>query len=180
MDEFIYLNEIIRFSIGLLFIVAAYSKTLGYQPFLDTLGSSFQLNKALSTVFAPALIATEWAVGLTLIGYPPLAYWAMAAALILFTLFTLVVSYRLFRDGVVKCNCFGAEDRPVSLADIVRNFICILAMLVYLVTAKMTAKVTVVQTSATESQVLLAITAMSLTFVLVNFHQVIAILRKSV
>lgn len=176
MDEFIYLNEIIRFSIGILLLVAAYSKTLGYQPFLDTLNSSFQLSKALSLVFAPVLIATEWAVGLTLIVYPPLAYWAMAVALVMFTLFTLVVSYRLFRDGVVKCNCFGAEDRPVSLADIARNFICMLAMLVYL----MTAKVMSVEIPSIGNQVLLMLTAMSIAFILVSFHQVVAILRKSV
>lgn len=174
MDEFVYLNEIIRFSIGILLVVAAYSKTIGYRAFIDTLQSSFHLNRALSLIIAPTVIAVEWAIGVTLVVYPAMVYWAVSAALVMFLFFTLAVSFMLFRDGFVKCNCFGAEDRPVSLADIVRNIICILAMLFYLMTTSS------VSALAIESSILIFATAISIAFVLVNFHQVISILKKAV
>lgn len=173
MGEFIYLNEIIRFSMGILLVVAAYSKTIGYRQFIDTLASSFHLNRVLSLVVAPTVIAVEWGVGLILVVYPPMGYWAIGAALVMFLLFTLAVSFMLYRDGFVKCNCFGAEDRPVSLADIVRNIICILAMLFYLQTTHS------VSALAIESSILIFVTAISIAFILVNFHRVVSILNKA-
>lgn len=174
MDEFIYLNEIIRFSIGILLVVAAYSKTVEYRQFTDTLVSSFHLNKSLSHSIAPLLIGVEWGVGVVLLVHPPMAVWAISAALIMLLLFTLIVSFMLFRDGFVKCNCFGAEDRPVSLADIARNLICILAILFHLMTADSESAQTI------ESSILLFVIAVSVAFILVNFHQVVSIIRKSV
>lgn len=173
MTEFMYFNEIIRFSIGIMLLVAAYSKTISFHQFIDTLGSSFHLNKAFSLAFAPLLIAVEYVLGITLIIFPEISYWAVSTTLILFLSFTLVLAFMLFRDGVVKCNCFGAEDRPVSIADIARNVICILAMGLYLTTVSSTT------VQAIESQVLLFVIAISIAFILVNFHQVISMLTKS-
>lgn len=173
MTEFMYFNEIIRFSIGIVLLVAAYSKTIGFQQFMETLASSFHFNNSLSLAFAPLLIAVEYALGITLIAVPEISYWAVSATLIMFVSFTLVLAFMLFRDGVVKCNCFGAEDRPVSIADIARNLICILAMGLYLFSANSTT------IQPIESQVLLFVIATSIAFILVNFHQVISVLTKS-
>ena len=124
-------------------------------------------------VLAPTLIAIEFTLGVILVAYHPMVYWAIGAALIMFLLFTLAVSFMLYRDGFVKCNCFGADDRPVSLADIARNIVCILAMLFYLKTTNSASILTI------ESSILVFVTAISIAFILVNFHQVVSILKKA-
>lgn len=174
MSESIYLNEIIRLSIGMLLVMAAFTKTKDLSQFKDTLVTSFHLSESISRIFAPILVMAEWGTGIILLSNAGFVDWAMKAALVMFLMFTSVVSYMLYRDGVVKCNCFGEQQRPVSVFDMVRNTVCILAIVFYLTTAKSTVPLPL------ESTLLLFGVALSLTFIVVSFHEVVSILRKSV
>lgn len=173
MNEYLYLNEIIRLSIGMVLIMAAYSKTLDVQQFRETLVTTFHFKQGVSYVIAPVVVVAEWAIGLTLLINAPVLSWAMVAALVMFVTFTILVSIFLYRDGLVKCNCFGAQQRPVSIFDMIRNCFCILAICFHLATAKGTAAL------ALDSIILLFGIALSLTFVIVNFHELVSIIKKS-
>ena len=174
MNDSIYLNEIIRLFIGMVLLMAAYSKTLDIAQFKETLVSSFHLNKKLSNYLAPLLLIVEWAISVILLVKAPWLELAMLAALLMFIVFTTVVSFLLYRDGIVKCNCFGEEQRPASIFDMIRNTACILAILHYLFTP------TIDSPLSLENGVLLFGVSLSLTFVMVNFHEIVSILRKSV
>lgn len=174
MDKSIYINEIIRLSIGMVLVLAAYSKTKEFREFKDTLVTSFGVNQSLSRYIAPAVIAAEWLSGFVLLVNIHAVDRAMFTALVMFSMFTTLVSFLLYRDGVVKCNCFGEQERPVSIFDMIRNTICIVAIVFYLNTGKSAAPLSY------ENTFLLFGIALPITLIFVNFHEVISIFRKSI
>jgi hypothetical protein len=127
-----YLAELIRLTLGLTLLWAAWGKTSGYSVFVANLSDSFYFPQAIARFTAPLLILLEWALALVLIANLAPLILAMYITLMLFISFTAMIIFAHFRDQVVKCNCFGEQHRPVSQFDMIRNVILILSCVYYL------------------------------------------------
>jgi hypothetical protein len=168
----IYLAELIRLTLGLTLLWAAWGKTSGYSVFVANLSESFYFPHAIATFTAPLLILLEWALALVLIvKLEPLTL-AMYITLTLFISFTAMIIFAHFRDQVVKCNCFGEQHRPVSQFDMIRNLILILSCVYYL--QLMPAQLTATPLMITPSEHgLLLLSATVTSLIGVYFHDIV-------
>jgi hypothetical protein len=167
-----YLAELIRLTLGLTLLWAAWGKTSGYSVFVSNLSESFYFPHAIATFTAPLLILLEWALALILIvKLEPLTL-AMYITLMLFISFTAMIIFAHFRDQVVKCNCFGEQHRPVSQFDMIRNLILILSCVYYLqlMPTQLTATPIIFLSS---EQVLLFLSATVTSLIGVYFHDIV-------
>jgi thiol-disulfide isomerase/thioredoxin len=85
--------------------------------------ADFGVPASLTTVFAIALIAAEFAVALLLLSTATSWYGAIGAAVLL-AVFTAGMVYQIAQGRAPDCHCFGQiKSEPVGVASVVRNLV---------------------------------------------------------
>lgn len=163
--------EVLRFFLSFLLLAATFGKLRSFSVFKSNLVQTFGLNEKFSAIFAPAVIATELLVSMLILEQSP--WMGMLAALLLFSGFTTVVTYKFFTQSTVKCSCFGEMQRPLSGYDLCRNVLVIFSICAWLalVTSNSGAHLHFPQIC------LAAGVATILCVVAIDFHDIIILLR---
>ena len=128
-----YSFTIICWLVAFVFFSAALGKLEKQEQFKSNLVESFGLSEKASHNIAPVLVILELVLGLLIISGPSLSYIAMSVAFVIFCFFTLFLIYHWLQNARVKCSCFGEDDRPVSIFDLLRNGLVIALIGTYLV-----------------------------------------------
>lgn len=131
MSQLEFIAALGRYATALLLLAAAFGKCSSFSLFRDNLVSSFAVSPKLSPFLAGFLLLLEFGLGawLLLSAAPVVA--VMGFVLLLFSVFSLVLLWRYLLDGNVKCSCFGEQNRPVSVFDLVRNLLILLTVSLY-------------------------------------------------
>lgn len=130
LDPFLVL---IQWFVIFILLRAAWGKLVALNDFKSNLEESFRFSGKISRVIAPTLVVYEITLFILIISKTNYSYISMLVALFTFFIFTLVLCYRWVQDSRVRCNCFGNEDRTVSIFDLIRNIIIILLIGLYLI-----------------------------------------------
>ena len=125
MSYELFLAELFRFYLGFIMLAAAWGKSRTYTYFQQQLTESFGIKPVHSRVLAPGVLALEWLLALVILTTGHKAFIILAGGV--FSLFSAVLLYRYFTEGLIKCSCFGETDRPVTDYDLLRNGIVIIA-----------------------------------------------------
>lgn len=120
---------IIVLGLACIFFFAAIGKLRSFTSFQNNLTQSFGISPNLSKLIVPILIGTELliAIALFISNSSRILQLTLFVASILFLIFSLVVAYQFFSKDLVRCNCFGEAERPVSAYDLMRNFLLLSA-----------------------------------------------------
>lgn len=138
MTASIFMAEVFRCFAALLLLCAAVGKLRTLADFRHNLTDTFGLRAPVAAALAPAVVGLEFALSLALAvnsGASAPAMGAMAAALLMFAVFTAVVARKYVQEGIVRCSCFGEAGRSVSAYDLLRNALAMACMAFYLVCA---------------------------------------------
>lgn len=133
MSAFVYLSEICRLLIFFVLLFAAWGKTNTFSQFRQNLVESFKIRENLSKYVALIIIGSEWLLAAYIIINSIHVNFAMLTALLIFILFTFVIAVALVQDKIISCNCFGRAEQKISVYDLLRNLILIVACSYYLV-----------------------------------------------
>jgi len=126
--------EVARLYVLAVLLWGAQGKVRAFAGFRETLEFWLGLRPSLSAPAAAATICLEGAFGLGLAWPDPAPRRiAMIGALILFSLFTLLITLTLARGRTLRCSCFGNSGDDLSPADILRNLSLIGAGIAWLV-----------------------------------------------
>lgn len=125
----LFLAEVIRFYLGFILFAAAWGKCRTYSYFKQQLTESFRIPAVYSRLLAPGVLVLEW--GLSLIILATGHKVAIIVAGGLFSLLSVVLLYRYFATGMIKCSCFGEKERPVTDYDLLRNGLVIMAFMAF-------------------------------------------------
>lgn len=161
MSASIYFAEMCRLFICLALVVASVSKVSTFTLFKDDLVTSFNIKAQYSGWVTVSIILTEGLLGIVILFNGPYTAYAMLAALLLFSVFTLVLWISLLQNKLIRCNCFGQSKENISYFDVSRNLLFILAGAYYLTCVG-------VQPLTTSNQMLLA--AMATISFLISTH----------
>jgi len=170
----IYINEILRIFIGLILLSAAWGKTKTFSSFVNSLNDSFGVNEKTSTVLALIIIIIELVLATGLLIKFKNVQLLMLINLGLFSLFTCVIIFLLIKDKAVSCNCFGEEKHPISFLDLMRNFIFITAISVYLFLPQHSIELSM------GTMLLLFFASIILTVLSINFNKIFMTLTISI
>lgn len=102
-------EEIICFSLIVLFVYASLSKILDYENFRTELGQSPVLS-AYAGVAAPGVLIAEFLTALFL-AWRPFRKWALLASFILMVMFTFYIIIILNFSDYIPCSCGGVLQR---------------------------------------------------------------------
>nr|WP_315468459.1 MauE/DoxX family redox-associated membrane protein [uncultured Undibacterium sp.] len=116
---------VIVLGLACIFFFAAVGKLRSFTSFQNNLTQSFGISPNLSKLIVPILIGTELLIAIALFSSNSsrILQLTLFVASILFLIFSLVVAYQFFSKDLVRCNCFGEAERPVSAYDLMRNFL---------------------------------------------------------
>lgn len=162
--------HILRWFIGFILLAACLGKLRTFATFRANLASSFGMTRPIASLLAPALIGLELVLAALVLG--PFARVGMASALLLFSAFCTLLAWRLARDGVVRCSCFGEAERNLSGFDLLRNLLIVAAIALFLALPEPAAMPLPVA-------VLAAGLAAILTVLAIDFHDVVHLLKGS-
>lgn len=173
VSSVIYFAEVVRYFIGFLLFFAALGKLKTFAQFKQNLTESFGLSAGVGAGLAPVIVGTELLLAVLVLLNHPVNYLAMAASLLMFVLFTSVVAYQFVKEGIVKCSCFGEDERRVSGFDLLRNAIVIGSIVFYLLGASANPVL------GLPMQLLSAALGLILTIIAIEFHQIATLLSGS-
>ncbi|GAA0357876.1 hypothetical protein GCM10009092_22600 [Bowmanella denitrificans] len=171
MIDAVYISELIRCMIGLLFLQAAWSKSRDMSAFRGNLHETFAVPVPLANWLGPALALIEGAVAITMLSNW-LGYWSMLCASLMLTFFTLRLAWPYLQGDLIRCHCFGSSQRPVSAFDLLRNLLLIGLTVTYLLNP-------VPPSLPLSELLLLAALALALNPLLMHFHELMEILRDT-
>lgn len=126
------LSEVCRLSILVVLLASAAGKARALGRFAESLEVLVRLPSRWSRTAAASITGSEFLVALALLAGGAVAQLGMAAALVMFLAFTAVLIVALVQRQAVSCNCFGADDHPISGWDVARNLLLISACVVRL------------------------------------------------
>lgn len=169
----IYIAEIIRIFIGFILLSAAWGKTKTFAEFTSSLAASFNLSNKISLFLSPIIILIEFILAFSLLSKLSDTHVLMFISLALFSLFACIICFLLVKDKVVSCNCFGEEKQPISSLDLIRNFIFISAICIYLFVSYPEKEL------SNNILILLASVSVILTILSINFNKIIMVLTLS-
>lgn len=132
IDTATYVAEACRLHVLLVLIAAVAGKLAGMADFSDTIAALIPLPVPGVHVIAVAVAGAEAAAALLLAAGGSWARAGMAAALILFILFTAAILIALVQGRTVQCRCFGGRGHALSSHDVARNGVLMAACAVYL------------------------------------------------
>lgn len=169
MSAALFAADTVRYSAGMLLGVAALGKSFSLASFRTNLHESFRLPLRVAMWLAPAIILVEALLAISISAGSGSARPAMAAALVMFFIFTVVLAYRFLQEGLIRCACFGEPERAVSALDLLRNLLILSLMTAWLVLAP--------AGGAAALQPLAAGMAAFCTIALIGLHDIVSILR---
>lgn len=172
MNATSFLAEAFRFFVSFLLLAAAIGKVKTFLAFQANLSSSFGLTQQASKLVAPTVIATELLFSCLILCPFPVNNVGMALSLAMFLVFTSVVARQYFKDGIVKCSCFGEDDRSVSAYDLLRNVLTMICILYYLLYANQHLSLTL------PLQFLSVGIGLILTILAIEFHKIFFLLNN--
>jgi len=161
--------DTVRYALGLLLACAALGKGVKLASFRENLHESFRVPAAAAIWLAPFIVLTEAVLAVATLAAVESARPALAAALLLFCIFSAVLVHRYLQEGVVRCACFGESVRAVSAFDLLRNLLILAAMAAWLLCAP--------AAGTTALRPLAAGTAVLCTMLLIGLHDIVSILR---
>lgn len=123
--------EILRYFIGFFLLAAALSKLRVAKQFQENLVQSFGISASLSAILSPMVIAAEFVIAMMVLAL--FERGGMLAALLMLSAFTTLLCYKFFTESVVKCSCFGEAERSVSIFDLLRNVLVLVALAIWFV-----------------------------------------------
>lgn len=118
-----YVMVVLRAVVGVVFLLAAVSKSGGRRSFERFREGLVGLAPAVAPVTGPVAVATvlvEWLV-VVLVAWPVTAAAGFGLAAVVLTVFSAVLVGALRRGAKVPCRCFGSSAQPVSAAGLWRN-----------------------------------------------------------
>lgn len=166
-----FTSEIIRWLIGFILFGAAWAKAFNYDDFKTNLVSSFDFTTRQSSISSFSLITFEATLSILLF-INLFTYWVMLITLVFFVMITLFVMSFWIKDSSIKCNCFGKSERPVSVWDFFRNGLIIASVVLYMTTGSLSESIDL------SGHLLLASTGLLISIFLLNFDDVIMILKS--
>jgi hypothetical protein len=117
----IYLLAFCRVATGLVFAISSLSKARNIAQFQQAIFDFHLFSRRLSNLAALLFLCGEFAVVLLIAIGGPLLLPGFALAMLLLCIFCAALASVLVRKLHTSCNCFGASEKPVTLADIWRN-----------------------------------------------------------
>ena len=168
----LYILEVIRLLTVFILFFAAWGKSQAFTVFQTNLVESFRVPVRFSKVATVAIIGTELLLAVGVLLNNQNGHLFMWLAFVMFGVFTLALMVSFSQNQLVKCNCFGAENRPVSKLDILRNLLLLALLLHYLLHPQSLLV-------AKEAQALCALVALLLCTMLVNFHDIASSFNKN-
>lgn len=115
------LVEICRLYVLIALLFAAWGKTAGFAAFRKSLADSFPALVRVDAAVAFAIVAAEWTIALSMLVAGAPARTGIVAALVLLSLFTVVIGAALASGRAIVCSCFGASGHRIGIVDFVRN-----------------------------------------------------------
>jgi hypothetical protein len=171
MSATVFFAEALRLTAALLLIGAAWGKWRAPGQFRDNLIATFGLAPALAAWLAPGIAGIEFVLAAGLMAGGATGQLAVAGTLLLLTVFTLVVGWKYATEDIVKCSCFGDNDRSVSGFDLMRN-LALIAAIVFCLAAGGAGAAGI----GWQATVCAAGVATLLAVVLANFHEIMMLL----
>jgi len=117
----IYMLAFCRVAIGLVFAISSCSKARDIGTFQQAVSGFHLLSRRVGNLAALLFLGGEFAVVLLVAIGGPLLLYGFALALLLLLLFCAALASVLSRGLRTTCNCFGSNNKPVTLVDIWRN-----------------------------------------------------------
>lgn len=127
MDLIVYVSEAARLFVLVTLVGAAWSKSMAMGQFADSLSESFPRLAKTSRFAAIAIVGAEWLIAGLIATGGTISQVGLAAAFALFSVFAGVIALALAQGRAIICNCFGRSTRPISVHDLVRNALLIVA-----------------------------------------------------
>lgn len=106
---------------------AAWGKTIGFAAFRKSLADSFPALARVGAAVASAIVSAEWAIALLMLIGGASSRIGIVAALVLLSLFTVVIGATLASGRAIVCSCFGASGHRIGGVDVARNLTLIVA-----------------------------------------------------
>jgi len=125
-----FVADILRWFTAFVLLAACLGKLRTFDAFRANLAESFHVSPRQAGMLAPAVVGIEALLALLVLG--PFAQAGMALALLLFAGFTALLTWRLARDGALRCACFGEAECNLSGYDLARNVLVVAAIGLYL------------------------------------------------
>ena len=113
--------EICRLYVLIALLFAAWGKTIGFAAFRRNLADSFPALARVDGAAAFAIVSAEWAIALLMLIGGAASRIGIVAALVLLSLFTMVIGATLASGRAIMCNCFGASSHRIGGVDVARN-----------------------------------------------------------
>jgi hypothetical protein len=113
--------EICRLYVMLALLFAAWGKTMGFAAFRRSLADSFPSLARVDAAVAFAIVSAEWAIVFLMLIGGAASRIGIIAALVLLSLFTMVIGATLASGRAIVCNCFGASSHRIGGVDVARN-----------------------------------------------------------
>lgn len=132
MDVYLFLAEISRLFIFCILASATIGKSRSLRTFKQNLTESFWVPAAWSSPAAIFIVFLEAVLAVAMLMKNHVSYYATQGALLLFSVFTVVLSVSVIQERRIRCNCFGHTEEFVSHLDIIRNLVIISACIFYL------------------------------------------------
>ena len=167
MNEATNWPEVFRYTIAFVFLFAVIAKIWTFEQFRNNLSESFSVPVKLANPLAYFLITSETITVWFLLVPSSFQHLGMWLALSMLVIFTLILSIKFLTGELVRCNCFGDDDRAFSGWDLIRNVLLIVMSAFYL---------TFVQDTSASLILHLLFIAMSFlfSFLLINLHEIVA------
>ena len=127
-----YVAEACRLYILLVLIAAAAGKLAAMADLRDTIAALIPLPAPFVRAVAVAIVGAEALAALLLAAGGSWSRTGMAAALMLFILFTAAILVALVQGRTVQCRCFGGRGHAISVHDVARNGVLMAACGLYL------------------------------------------------
>ncbi len=127
-----YLSEACRLTIVLVLAVAVAGKAMARQDVADSIADLVRVPGRVARAGAALVLGAEGLIALLLLAGGGWSRPAMAAAIMLFAIFSGFILLALVQRRAVVCSCFGGRGHPLSVWDLVRNLVLIAAGAIYL------------------------------------------------
>lgn len=130
-----YIAEACRLAIVLVLAAAVAGKAVNAvarRDLSDMIADLLRVPERVARAGAALVLGAEGMIALLLLAAGGWSRPAMAAAIMLFAIFTGFILLALVQRRAVVCSCFGGRGHPLSFWDLVRNLILIAAGAIYL------------------------------------------------
>lgn len=168
-----YILHTVSWLIAFLLLTAAWSKLTDLNRFKSNLIESFGFSFNASRIVAPIIIILELLLFITIASDTVYSHYAMGISFVVFIVFTIFLLHHWLKNARVKCSCFGEDDRPVSIFDIIRNIlvVCLVGCFLLLKDDKLPVVI--------EFQLVLIFFAFIIHIILIHLHDISMIILTS-